>query len=160
MGTPTFDPRQIPARAAAPMIEETLSLGDTQLPITCLAIGNPHAVAILEQDVDSFPLEEIGPLVQNHALFPNRINFEIVNVIDESNLRVRVYERGEGETASSGTGSTASMIAAHTLGRCADEVDVCLRGGILRVAWPGEGDALLEGPAVEVFTGVWPDEID
>ncbi|MCP5043372.1 MAG: diaminopimelate epimerase, partial [bacterium] len=125
--------------------------------VTCLAIGNPHAVVHLEDDVEAFPLEAVGPLVQNHPRFPNRINFEIVNVVDESNLRVRVFERGEGETFSSGTGSTASMIATRLLGRCGDQVDVQLRGGSLRVLWPGEGEAFLEGPAVEVFSGVWTD---
>jgi diaminopimelate epimerase len=156
MGAPTFDPVKIPAVSVTPMIEEVLAVGGEQFEVTCLAIGNPHAVAILEQDVDSFSLEEVGPLVQNHPSFPNRINFEIVNIMDENNLKVRVFERGEGETASSGTGSTASMIATRSLGRCADEVEVHLRGGSLRVAWPGAGEAYLEGPAVEVFSGVWP----
>jgi diaminopimelate epimerase len=155
MGTPTFDPKEIPIDAQEQMIEATLVVGDLQLNVTCLAIGNPHAVAILEQDVATFPLAEIGPLVQNHPLFPNRVNFEIVNVMDENDLRVRVFERGEGETASSGTGSTASMIATRLSGRCADQVKVHLAGGELAVAWPGEGEAFLTGPAVEVFTGVW-----
>lgn len=157
MGAPTFEPEQIPIDAKEPMIEATLALGGSELVVTCLAIGNPHAVAILTEDVASFPLEEVGPLVQNHPLFPNRINFEIVNLLDEKNLRVRVFERGEGETASSGTGSTASMIATRLLGRCADHVQVHLRGGTLAVSWPGEGEAFLSGPAVEVFAGTWPE---
>lgn len=155
MGAPTFEPQQIPVDTPERMIQTKLAVGDLELVVTCLAIGNPHAVAILEQDVETFALSELGPLVQNHRLFPNRINFEIVNVLDPEHLRVRVFERGEGETASSGTGSTAAMIAARSAGLCADEVEVQLRGGTLSVAWPGEGEAFLAGPAVEVFSGTW-----
>jgi len=154
MGAPTFVPAEIPLEAEDPWIDAPLEVGGRTLHISCLAIGNPHAVALLEEPIGDFPLEEIGPLVQNHALFPNRVNFEIVNVLDEQNLAARVYERGEGETLSSGTGSSASMIAVRKLGRCADEVEIHLRGGSLCVRWPGEGEAFLEGPAVEVFTGV------
>jgi len=157
MGAPTFEPDKIPVRAETPMIEAALEVEGRSLHVTCLALGNPHAVVLLDEDVEAFPLGAIGPSVQNHSCFPNRINFEIVNVQDESNLRVRVYERGEGETLSSGTGGSASMIAARMLGRCADEVDVHLRGGTLRVCWSGEGEAFLEGPAVESFVGVWRD---
>lgn len=88
-------------------------------------------------------------------MFPNRINFEIVNIEGWNDLRVRVFERGEGETASSGTGSTASMIAVRSVERCGDDVHVHLTGGTLQVGWPGRGEAFLTGPAVEVFSGVW-----
>lgn len=124
--------------------------------VTCLAIGNPHAVAILEEPVAEFPLAEVGPAIMEHAYFPNRINFEIVNVLDRATLRARIFERGEGETLASGTGSTASMIAAHVHGLVDDAVEIRLRGGSLRVRWDGRGEAELEGPAVEVFRGVWP----
>ncbi len=155
MGAPTFVPGEIPMRASAPWIETPLDVAGRSLAVTCLAIGNPHAVALFDEPVDDFPLHEVGPAVQNHPCFPNRVNFEIVNVLAPHTLRVRVFERGEGETFSSGTGSTASMIATRKLGRCADEVAVELRGGTLRVRWPGEGEAFLEGPAEEVFCGTY-----
>ncbi len=155
MGEPTFTPDAIPMHAEGPWIDAALEVAGLRLRISCLAIGNPHAVAVLDDPVEDFPLESMGPLIQNHDRFPNRINFEVVNVLDEENLRVRVYERGEGETFSSGTGSTASMVATRRLGRCNDEVAVHLRGGTLCVRWPGEGEAFLEGPAVEVFRGIY-----
>lgn len=155
MGAPTFEPARIPMQADGPFVREALELGGETLEVTCLAIGNPHAVALLEDAVEDFPLERVGPLVQNHPRFPNRVNFEIVNMLGANRLRVRVFERGEGETFSSGTGSTAAMIATRKLGLCGDEVEVMLRGGTLRVGWAGEGEAFLEGPAVEVFRGTY-----
>ena len=89
-------------------------------------------------------------------MFPNRVNVEIVNVQDQANLRVRVFERGEGETLSSGTCSTAAAIASHVHGYTRDQVSVHLPGGQLQVSWPGTGEAYLEGPVEEVFTGTWP----
>tara|TARA_B100000029_G_scaffold261311_1_gene257621 strand:- start:574 stop:1014 length:441 start_codon:yes stop_codon:yes gene_type:complete len=133
-----------------------IQAGGRQLDVTCLAVGNPHAVAIMDEPVEKFPLVDIGPHVEHHELFPNRINFEIVNVIDRSKIRARIFERGAGETMSSGTGSTASASAARAHGLVDDEVDVIVDGGVLRISWNEAGEAFLEGPAVEVFTGVWP----
>lgn len=163
MGAPRFEPEAIPARpealgapaSATRLWSVPLSLGGQRLAVTCLSIGNPHAVAILDRPVDDFPLADVGPLVQSHPAFPNRVNFEIVNLLRRDALRVRVYERGEGETLSSGTGSTAAAIAARVHERCDDEVEVSLRGGRLRITWTGSGEAMLEGPAREVFRGVW-----
>ncbi len=162
MGVPTFVPSEIPV--------DTTQTGDLeivksypidangrQLEVTCLAVGNPHAVVVMDDSVEEFPLVEVGPHVENHPLFPNRINFEIVNVIDRSKIRARIFERGAGETMSSGTGSTASASAARAHGLVDDEVDVVVDGGVLRISWDETGEAFLEGPAVEVFTGVWPD---
>ncbi|MBH65024.1 MAG: diaminopimelate epimerase [Chloroflexi bacterium] len=162
MGVPTFVPSEIPV--------DTTQTGDLeivksypidangrQLEVTCLAVGNPHAVVVMDDSVEDFPLVEVGPHVENHPLFPNRINFEIVNVIDRSKIRARIFERGAGETMSSGTGSTASASAARAHGLVDDEVDVVVDGGVLRISWDETGEAFLEGPAVEVFTGVWPD---
>jgi diaminopimelate epimerase len=162
MGTPTFVPAEIPVDAAAlggaqRVFDFPLEVAGRSLPITCLGLGNPHAVAILDEPVDEFPLAQVGPAVMNHPMFPNRINFEIVNVLSRTQLRARIFERGEGETLSSGTGSTAVSVAARAHGLTDDSVEIQLRGGVLRVSWAGQGEALLEGPAVEVFTGVWPD---
>jgi diaminopimelate epimerase len=161
MGAPSFAPAEIPMAGPAVagldrVIDFPLEVAGTTLAITCLSIGNPHAVAILDTPIEDFPLARVGPAVMAHPLFPNRINFEIVNPVDRQSLRARIFERGEGETLASGTGSTASMIAAHLHGLVGDEARVQLRGGELRVRWAGAGEAELEGPAVEVFHGEWP----
>jgi diaminopimelate epimerase len=137
--------------------ETTLALGDAALPLICLSLGNPHAVHLSDRPVDDFPLAELGPRVECHPRFPNRVNFEVVNVLARDRLRVRVFERGEGETLSSGTGSTASVVAARLAGRVDASVAVELRGGTLRVRFEGQGQpAFLEGPTEEVFRGRWP----
>lgn len=162
MGVPTFVPSEIPVDTnkidGADIVKSfPIQAGDRELKVTCLAVGNPHAVVVMDDSVEDFPLVETGPSVENHELFPNRINFEIVNVIDRSKIRARIFERGAGETMSSGTGSTASATAARAHGLVDDTVDVMVDGGVLRISWDETGEAYLEGPAVEVFTGVWPD---
>ncbi|MCH8818647.1 MAG: diaminopimelate epimerase, partial [Chloroflexi bacterium] len=162
MGEPEFAPDKIPVDAAAMgdperVLDYEIEAGGRRLKVTCLSIGNPHAVVFLEEDVDDFLLLEIGPHVENHPLFPNRINFEIANVVDRGTLKARIYERGAGETLSSGTGATAVAVAARLHGFIDDTVRVQVPGGELRITWPGEGEIFLEGPAVEVFEGVWPD---
>ena len=162
MGEPTFIPAEIPVELAAIGDLEILKdfpiqAGGYDLKITCLAVGNPHAVVVMKDPVEDFPLTEVGPHVEHHKLFPNRINFEIVNVINRSKIRARIFERGAGETMSSGTGSTAAASAARAHGLVDDTVDVIVDGGILRISWDETGQAYLEGPAVEVFSGVWPD---
>ncbi len=134
-----------------------LDLGDRSLEVTVLGVGNPHAVLLTEAPVADFPLAEVGPRVQAHGDFPGGVNFEVVNVLGRDRLRARIFERGEGETPSSGTGSTACAVAARLHGRTGDTVTIELPGGVLRVVWPGSGEAYLEGPTREVFTGVWPD---
>ena len=162
MGEPVFEPSAIPVDAGrmgnpARVFDYPLEVSGRTLEITCLAVGNPHAVVFPDEPVDEFPLLEIGPLVENHPLFPNRINFEIANVVDRGRLKARIFERGAGETLSSGTGSTAVAVASRLHGFTDDTVDVMVPGGVLRLEWPGSGEVYLEGPAVEVFTGVWPD---
>jgi len=162
MGVPTFIPSEIPVDITQigdlDIIKKfPIQAGNRELIITCLSVGNPHAVVVMEESVEDFPLVKVGPDVESHKLFPNRINFEIVNVISRSKIRARIFERGAGETMSSGTGSTASAATARAHGLVDDIVDVIVDGGILRISWDKAGEAFLEGPAVEVFTGVWPD---
>ena len=162
MGIPTFVPSEIPVDTSQTgdleiIKEYPIQAGDRDLKITCLAVGNPHAVVVMDEPVEDFPLVDVGPYVESHKLFPNRINFEIVNVISRSKIRARIFERGAGETLSSGTGSTASASAARAHGLVDDTVDVILDGGVLRISWDESGEAFLQGPAVEVFTGVWSD---
>ena len=162
MGAPVFEPSAVPVdaeRMGNPerVFDYPLEVAGRTLEVTCLAVGNPHAVVFPDESVDEFPLLEIGPLVENHPLFPNRINFEIANVVDRGRLKARIFERGAGETLSSGTGSTAVAVAARMHGFTDDAVDVVVAGGVLRLEWPGAGEVYLEGPAVEVFSGVWPE---
>lgn len=167
MGRPTFEPVRIPfdpRRVAVHRGGSAISLdllapsgAQRRIDLFCLAIGNPHAVAILDSPVGEFPLHALGPQVMEHPAFPNRINFEIVNVLAPDRIRARIFERGEGETPSSGTGSTAAVIAARRLRALEPVVRVELPGGTLTVDWDGENEAFLDGPTVEVFTGTWPE---
>jgi diaminopimelate epimerase len=162
MGVPGFDPALIPVDVSAlggesRVYDFPLQVGDRSLEITCLTVGNPHAVSFPDEPVEEFPLLDIGPLVESHPIFPNRINFEIVNVLSRSRIRARIFERGAGETLSSGTGSTAAATAARAHGLVDDEVEVVVKGGLLKISWDEAGEVFLEGPAVEVFEGVWPD---
>ena len=164
MGKPILAPSAIPvivgrtgARATAPVIDYPLAIGKMKLKITCVSIGNPHAVCFLEQPVDDFPLAEVGPKVERHPMFPNRVNFEIVNVISQSKLRARVWERGAGETLSCGTGACAIAVAARLKKLTDNPVDIILPGGTLTVDWDGRGEVLLSGPAEVVFEGKWKD---
>jgi len=161
MGVPELAAARIPVRAPGVgasdrVFDLPLEAGGWQLDVTCLAIGNPHAVAILDEPVEDFPLESVGPAMMEHPWFPNRINFEIVNVIDRGRIRARIFERGEGETLASGTGSSASTIAARLHDLVDDDVVVSVPGGELQVSWDGSGEVWLDGPAVEVFRGEWP----
>lgn len=163
MGKPTFKTEKVPVDVKkveniSHVQNYSLKINHDkfkEIKITCLSIGNPHAVCILDTPVEEFPLNDIGPLVENHEIFPNRINFEIVNVINENTIRARIFERGEGETLSSGTGSTASACASRKLGFVKEKVEVILDGGVLKISWDNDGEAYLEGPAEEVFTGKW-----
>lgn len=160
MGPATFTATEVPVDTSElggikEVVAEAVNIGDVELNLTCLGIGNPHAVAITKESVEDFPLTEVGPFVENHPMFPQRINFEIVNVHARDRIRARIFERGAGETMSSGTGSTASAFACRRLGLVDDAVDVVVDGGVLRISWDENDEAYLEGPAVEVFTGVW-----
>ena len=160
MGVATFDAAEVPVDTSEigivnEVIAHPVKFGDQALEITCLAIGNPHAVAVIDNSADDFPLVEIGSIVESHSMFPQRINFEVVNIIDRNSIRARVFERGAGETLSSGTGSTASATAARKLGLVGDEVDVHLDGGKLHISFDDDDSAYLDGPAVEVFRGTW-----
>ncbi len=160
MGIPNFIASKIPI--SVPNISDSdnprfqMDILGNKLDITCLSVGNPHAVCIMDQNVDDFPLVEVGTIVEKHEYFPNRINFEIVNIISREKIRARIFERGAGETLSSGTGSTASASASRYNGLVDDNVEVVLDGGNLNISWDKNDMAMLEGPSEEVFSGVWP----
>ena len=127
--------------------------------VTCVSMGNPHAVIFCD-DVEDLPLEDIGPLFENHEKFPDRINTEFIELVDRQTLKMRVWERGSGETFACGTGACAAVVAAVVNGHCdaGDEVTVRLRGGELKITCREDFTVLMEGPAAHVFDGVM--EID
>ena len=166
MGAPRLRPSEIPvavpqsgAMEPEMLLNFPVSVGSHQLTVSCVSMGNPHAVAFLDEPVASFPLESLGPQVEHHPAFPNRINFEIVNVEKSDRLNMRVWERGAGETLACGTGACAVAVAARLRGITGDEVDITLPGGTLTVVWDGKGEVLMTGPAELVFEGEWRGKI-
>ncbi len=123
--------------------------------INCVSMGNPHAVAFFVESVDDVPLDMLGPQVEHHPLFPERINFHIVNVEDRGHLKGRTWERGAGLTLACGTGACAIHVVAHLLGLVDDTTLVQMPGGLLTLTWPGYGQVTMEGPVEEVFEGEW-----
>ncbi|HLZ73004.1 MAG TPA: diaminopimelate epimerase [Dehalococcoidia bacterium] len=158
MGAPQLDPRAIPvlAEQAPPVIGLPVRAGGREFAVTCVSMGNPHAVWFTDEVVAEFPLREFGPLVERHPAFPRRVNFEIVNIERPGVARARVWERGAGLTLACGTGACAVHVAARLNGLTGDATDVALPGGTLRIEWNGAGDLYLSGPAAAVFEGEWP----
>ena len=159
MGEPRLRAEDIPVHAPGHevVVDYPLRVNGHDFSISCVSMGNPHAVAFVDQDVDEVSLHEIGPLVEHHPMFPRRINFEIVNVVDSTRLKARVWERGSGLTMACGSGACAIAVAARLHDYTGDEVVIALPGGELLVNWPGQGEVVLEGPVAEVFDGEWPD---
>jgi diaminopimelate epimerase len=127
-----------------------LRVDEENYKITCLSMGNPHCVIFVE-NVDEFPVEYVGPLIENHEAFPQRTNVEFVKFVKRDELKVRVWERGCGETLACGTGACAAVVAAHRVGYVAPKVKVHLKGGILEVSVANR--VYLSGPAEKVFEG-------
>lgn len=154
MGSPEFEPARIPVDASGTaFIDQPVEVGGTVWNVTAVSVGNPHAVVFVD-DVDWLDLPAIGPLFENHPLFPERVNTEFVQVIDRNTLKMRVWERGSGETMACGTGSTAALAAAVVNGRCENSAKLMLRGGELLIEWDRESNLIyMTGPAVTVFDG-------
>lgn len=148
------------ARSQLPMIgiEEEMAigielpLGDDRLEITCVSMGNPHCVIFVD-DVEDCGLETIGPQIENHEWFPQRINVEFVEVVSPNEVKQRTWERGAGETLACGTGASAVTVAGVLTGRTERKIVNHLRGGDLKMEWLEEGPVMMTGPAVEVFSG-------
>ena len=135
------------------VVGEKIQVGDRTYEMTCVSMGNPHAVVFME-DVAGLDIESIGPLFENHSYFPKRINTEFVKVLDRSNIEMRVWERGTGETLACGTGACASVVACVLNGLTNDEVTVKLLGGSLHITWDREANLVyMTGPAETVFEG-------
>lgn len=156
IGKPELTARKIPVIwNDDTMIDQEILVAGKPYNVTCVSMGNPHCVTFVE-DVDSLALEAIGPLFENHRLFPARINTEFAKVIDRNTIRMRVWERGAGETLACGTGASATVVAAVVNGLCDREVKVILNGGELRIKWDEEfGHVFMEGPAVTICEGTF-----
>jgi diaminopimelate epimerase len=154
MGQPRFTPAEIPFESETDAAEQPLSLTDgATLMIGAVSMGNPHAVTVVA-DVDTAPVAGQGPLIESHARFPQRVNAGFMQVIDRHNIRLRVYERGAGETLACGTGACAAVVSGIRRGLLDSPVRVQTRGGELNIAWNGAGQSvIMTGPAVTVFTG-------
>lgn len=164
MGSPELIPEKIPVVAEGTRaIDVPLEVKGKQYQMNCVSMGNPHCVIFMEEDVRGLNLEATGPDFEHHERFPKRINTEFVNVLDNHTLRMRVWERGSGETLACGTGACATAVAAMLNGHVEKEVTVHLLGGDLTIQWDG-GDApvYMTGPATTVFDGIveLPDGID
>ena len=155
MGAPGLTAKKIPVVADTDeVVGQPLCAGGEEYIVTCVSMGNPHCVAILQEDVRGLDLEKVGPLFEKHERFPKRVNTEFVNVLDEETIRMRVWERGSGETLACGTGACAAAVAAVLNGRTKDEVTVKLAGGDLRIQWDRKENVVyMTGRAETVFEG-------
>jgi diaminopimelate epimerase len=167
MGTPRFKAEDIPVLIdkpkkgrgevdIIPILDYPLTIGRRGLTFSLVSMGNPHAVSFLSQPVAEFPLSAIGPQVENHPMFPERVNFEVARILARNKIGARAWERGAGETLSCGSGACAIAVIARIKGYIDDEVDIMLEGGDLTVYWNGVGEVYLSGPVAEVFSGEWP----
>ncbi|MEX2353181.1 MAG: diaminopimelate epimerase, partial [Gammaproteobacteria bacterium] len=153
MGVPGFEPADIPVLSDARQASYRIDLDEGEIEVTALSMGNPHAV-ILVADVDSAEVERIGPQIQQHRLFPESVNVGFLQIVDRAHARLRVYERGVGETLACGTGTCAAVVAGILLGKLDNEVVVTLKRGNLVISWAGAGSEVwMTGPATTVFEG-------
>jgi diaminopimelate epimerase len=161
MGEPKFSAREIPLAidiGKKPILDYPVKVDGSELYLSFVSIGNPHAVYFGQQPVADFPLSQLGPKVEKHKIFPNRANFEVARVISRGQIEARVWERGVGETLACGSGACAIAVLARLHDYTNSKVDIKLPGGILSVEWDGTGEVFLSGPAEIVFSGEWPDE--
>ena len=158
MGAPILERAQIPMLGEpGTVIQETLRLLDgSKFEITSLSMGNPHVVIFVE-DVDNFPVTKYGPQIENSDLFPHKTNVEFIEIINEKEFKQRTWERGSGETLGCGTGASAATVACILNEKTKGKVTAHLTGGDLEIEWKENNEhVFLKGPAVEVFSGTWP----
>jgi diaminopimelate epimerase len=153
MGAPRFEPAQIPFIADQLALTYSLNINNIQVEISTVSMGNPHAVQIVE-NIENAPLQTQGPLIENHTQFPQRVNAGFMQIINPHQIKLRVFERGAGETLACGTGACAATVAGIRLGKLKSPVKVVMRGGELNIIWDGENSSvMMTGPAVSVFEG-------
>ncbi len=168
MGKPEFGAKDIPVVIEPsqeeivdikPILNYPVVIDGKELLLNFVSMGNPHAICFWQHPVSDFPLSRLGPEIERHRIFPNRVNFEVANVISQQQIEARVWERGVGETLACGSGACAVAVIAQLHGFIGNKVDIKLPGGILNVEWDGVGEVLLSGPAEVVFTGEWSSEV-
>ena len=155
MGIPRFAPADIPFVGGTGAIVEPLDVDGRVVEISALSMGNPHAVQLVD-DVDAAPVATLGPRIEAHPRFPKRVNAGFMEIVDRATIRLRVYERGAGETLACGTGACAAVVAGIRRGLLDARVRVHTRGGPLTIAWSGDASpVIMKGPARTVFEGEW-----
>ena len=155
MGTPVLDAADIPTTLPCdPVVDALVTTDAGDVRVTCVSMGNPHAIVWVD-DVDSAPVTTTGPLVEAAPVFPRKTNVEFAQVVDSGRIRLRVWERGVGETLACGTGACATLVAAALTGRTGRSATIELPGGDLDIEWDEDGRVRMTGPAETVFTGVW-----
>lgn len=158
MGPPILKSSEIPTTLAGdPPIDSAIRVGDRDLAITAVSMGNPHAVVYVD-DVNAFPVEGLGAILEKHETFPRKVNVHFVEVLSPNEVRMRTWERGSGITLACGTGACAVAVAGVLTGRTGRTLLAHLPGGDLELEWPDdEASVFMTGPATEVFSGEWPD---
>lgn len=153
MGVPVFAPDEIPFVSDRDDLLQPLQVADEEWTMTAVGMGNPHAVHVVA-DVDTAPVERLGPLIESHPRFPQRVNAGFMQVLDRHAIRLRVFERGAGETLACGSGACAAVVAGIARGLLDSPVRVETRGGELSIVWNGQGTPVsMTGPALTVFNG-------
>ena len=155
MGTPILESARIPTLLPGdPPLNVPLEVAGKTINVTCISMGNPHCVTIVDEVNDDWVLR-VGPQIERHPAFPRRVNAEFIQIVSPTEFIMRVWERGSGETMACGTGACAAAVAAALTGRTERTVTAHLRGGDLQLEWPAGGDVFMTGPATEVFSGEW-----
>ena len=153
MGIPRLEPAEIPFIFQQRQMLYTVEIGQDSVQLAAVSMGNPHAV-LQVTDTETAPVEWLGPLLESHPLFPKRVNVGFMQVLNPQHIRLRVFERGVGETRACGTGACAAMVVGQLQGLLAEKVQVDLPGGCLHITWQGEGQPVyMTGPATTVYTG-------
>jgi diaminopimelate epimerase len=153
MGAPIFEAARIPFTSVSDALIQPLEVNGKTLQITAVSMGNPHAVHVVE-DVEQAEVATLGPLIERHPRFPKRVNAGFMQVVDRNHIKLRVYERGTGETMSCGTGACAAVVSGIQRGLLDNQVQVATHGGVLTISWAGaSAPVMMTGPAITVFDG-------
>lgn len=153
MGAPIFEPARIPFDSESDAVIQPLQVNGETVQITAVSIGNPHAVQVVD-DIQQAHVATLGPLIERHPRFPKRVNAGFMQVVDRAHIKLRVYERGAGETMSCGTGACAAVVSGIQRGLLDSQVQVATHGGVLTISWDGAGTpVMMTGPAITVFEG-------
>ena len=161
MGAPILEATKIPVSSSAKIedkkVKAEVKVKNKKIELTCVSMGNPHAVTFVN-NIKNFKVAEYGPILENADIFPEKANIEFVEVVDKNNIKMRVWERGSGETLACGTGACSSVVASRLNGYTDRKVNVQLLGGNLEIEWKPNNHMHMTGPAVTVFKGEWIDE--